>query len=301
MRITNKRGLPAYLVDWLKSDDYDYNYDPNTISATSILKPTRQQLITQRHVDDLEIDVLDLVANRYGNAIHDSVERIQTPGVQKERRVVRELTIEGQVWKITGKFDILVQDGDKFTLRDIKSTSVWSFIFGGKDEDYRTQLSIYRWLLSTECSVEQTAYIDFFFTDWQASKAKIDDTYPRNRIQPGYRIDLLSLEETEKLIRDKIIEIINNRDKPDDELPLCTKEELWAEEDTWAVMKIGNKRATKLCDSQKAALEYISNNSLKAEVVHREGKIKRCKYCSAAPFCNQFKDMRAKGLVDEWS
>lgn len=299
MKFTNKFNLPAYLVDWLKNDDYDYNHDPLTISATSLLKPTRASILTDRHVEALEIDVSDLIASRYGNAIHDSIERIETPGVSKEKRVSRTIEVAGVTFTVTGKYDLLVQEGDSHRIRDIKTTSVWAFIYGGKDEDYRGQLSIYRWLLSDKMKVEPTAYIDFFFTDWQSSKARNEADYPKRRINPGYKIDLLSLEDTEAMIRTKLAELVKYASVEDDELPFCTKKELWAEDDTYAVYKIGNKRATKVCDSEQQAEAYKLNNKINGFIQHRKGKVKRCKYCSAAPWCNQFTELLKQNLIDD--
>lgn len=298
MKYTNKLNLPAYLVDWLKNDEYDYNPDPNTVSATGLMKPLRVTVLTARHGDRLEVDVADLVASRYGNAIHDSIERVETPGVSKEVRTAKYITVDGVEFAVTGKYDLLVDNGNgTFTLRDIKTTSVWAYIYGGKDKDYQLQLSIYRWLLSDEKHIGDLAYIDFFFTDWQSSKARAEEDYPPNRIAPGYKIQLLPLEEIEKFIRAKLSQIVAFRDVPDDQLPECTKEELWADDDTYAVYKIGNKRATKVCDSKEQAEEYQSLNKISGYIQHRPGKVKRCKYCSAAPFCNQFAKLKAADLI----
>jgi hypothetical protein len=299
MRFTNKLNLPQYLVDWLENDNYDYIHAPNTVSATTLLKPLRAHIITSRHGEDLEVDVSELVASRYGNAIHDSVERIETPGVTKEQRVSRKVTIGDTEYTVTGKYDVLVEKDGVYTIRDMKSTSAWTFIYGGKDEDYRAQLSIYRWLLSQDKQVEPVAFIDFFFTDWQGIKARTEKGYPQSRIHAGYRIELLSLEETEAFIRSRLSALHLHRDLPEEQLPECTEEELWAEKDTYAVYKIGNKRATKVCDTKEEAIQYKDSHKLNGFVQERKGKVKRCKYCSAAPFCSQFKELQAKGLVAE--
>ena len=300
MKFTNKMNLPQYLVDWLKNDEYDYNPDPNTTSATGLMKPLRVSVLTSRHGANLEIDVADLVASRYGNAIHDSIERVNTPGTSKEVRTAKKITVKGVEFTVTGKYDLLIDNGNgTHTLRDIKTTSVWAYIYGGKDKDYQLQLSIYKWLLSDEKTIGDMAYIDFFFTDWQSSKARTEDKYPNNRIAPGYKIKLLSSEEVEKFIVSKLEQIVDFRDVPDDDLPFCTKEELWAEDDTFAVYKIGNKRATKVCDSKEEADQYQLANKISGHIQHRPGKVKRCKYCSAAPFCNQFTQLMEAGLIQD--
>lgn len=301
MKLTNKLSLPQYLVDWLSNDEYDYSKEDNTISATGLMKPIRVSIITKRHLDNLEMDVSELIASRMGNAIHDSIERIQTPGVSKEIRITRQLKIGNTDYTVTGKYDVLVKEADgTVTIRDIKTTSVWAFIYGGKDADYRTQLSIYRWLLSQTEVVNPVAFIDFFFTDWQSVKARTEDNYPSQRLKPGYKIELLSLEDTEKFIIERLTEFENHKDLPDNDLPECTAKELWADPDTWAVYKIGNtKRATKVCDSSAKAdfFKKTHKESSNLTVTHRPGKVKRCKFCPAAPFCDQHAALKAAGQI----
>ena len=299
MEYTNRYKLPQYLVDWLKNDDYDYNTDPFTISTTTLMKPVKAYWLTLRYGDDLVMDVTDLVASRLGSAIHDSIEQVATRNVSKEERVSKEIEIDGTKFTISGKYDVLTKENEKWIIRDIKTTSVWSFIYGGKDEDYRKQLSVYRWLLTQQHEIEPVAYIDFIFNDWQAVKAKTDDNYPDQRIKAGYKIDLWSLEETEKYVRSRVEHFFKFKDVADEALPICSKEELWASEDTFAVTKPDAKRATKICSSQEDAKKYIEDNKLKTAFIEfRQGKAKRCKYCSAAPFCQQFKNLSQTGLVD---
>ena len=83
MEYTNNLNLPQYIVDWLKNDDYDHDPDPYTISATTLMKPTRAFLLTTRHVNKLQQDVSDLIASKMGSAIHDSIESVKTESVQK--------------------------------------------------------------------------------------------------------------------------------------------------------------------------------------------------------------------------
>lgn len=301
IKFTNRYGLPKYLEDWLKADDYDHNSDEFTLSATTLMKPIRANILTKRYTDELEMDVSDLISSKVGNSIHNSIEQINTPNVNKEQRTTKKITIGDVTYTISGKYDILVMEDHQVTIRDIKTTSVWTFIHGGKDEDYQRQLSIYRWLLSDEYTVNPIAYIDFVFTDWQSAKAKIDKDYPPLRIKAGYPIKLMSLEEVESYIISRVKDFHTYKNVEDNDLPKCTKEELWATDDTFAVMKPGAKRALRVLDSHKEARAYISENALTgANIQIREGKAKRCKYCAAAPFCSQFSELLQQDQVDQW-
>jgi len=42
LRYANVSDVPLALAVFLATDSYDYNPDPNTVSATTLLKPIRQ-------------------------------------------------------------------------------------------------------------------------------------------------------------------------------------------------------------------------------------------------------------------
>lgn len=298
MKYTNQLNLPLYIFDWLVNDDYDHSMNPYAISATTLMKPTRASILTKRYVNQLQQDVSSLVASRLGTAIHDSIEKIQTPGIVKETRVSRSILLGETLFNITGKPDIQVDNYDgTWTLRDIKTTSVWSYVYRGKDEDYRLQLSIYRWLLSASKQMRDEGYIDFFFTDWQSSKARQDPQYPQQRIYPGYEIKLLPLDVTENYILGRLEELEQSRDVPDDDLPLCTMDELWADPETFAVTKHKAKRATKLCTTEAEAKDYMKQRKIAGYIERRPPKVKRCKYCAGYEVCSQRKAFTEQGLL----
>lgn len=300
MKYTNRLGFPEYICSWLKHDDYDHVVSENTFSATTLLKPVRVYWLSLRNNDNLQMDVSDLIASRIGTAVHDSIERIETDGVEKEIRLEKEIEIDGEVFIIRGKFDILEHQPDgSCTLRDIKTTSVWAYVFGTKDEEYRKQLSVYRWLLSdTGRDVNDVAYIDFFFTDWQSSKAKTDENYPKCKVTPGYKVELMSASETEDFIIDRVKNFHIYKDTEAKDLPPCEIKDLWASDAKWAVKKKGANRATKLCDSEEEAEAYIMNRGIKSAIIeYRAPKVKRCKYCTAWQFCSQGQDYSSRGLI----
>lgn len=300
MKVTNKKNLPEYIFQWLVKDNYDHNHDPYVISTTTLMKPVKVKVLYDRYYNQLEVDASDLVASRLGSAIHDSMEQVEVAGVVKEERVSRIMEINGSEYTITGKFDVLELDGKKGILRDIKTTSTWAYIYGSKDEDYIKQLSIYRWLLQDQYEIEE-GYIDFIFTDWQSSKAKQakkdGDNYPQDRILPGYKIQLMSLEETEAYIRTRLELFDSVRDNKDAQLPSCTPDELWSTEEKFAVYKKGAKRASRVLDSVENAKKYMTTKKIDGVIQHRPAMVKRCKYCAAFPFCTQGIALNHQGLV----
>lgn len=297
MQYTNKLNLPQYISDWLQFDSYDYSDDPHTLGATTLMKPIQAYWLTVRHADSFQIDVSDLVAAKFGTAIHDSIEQISTPNTSKEQRVQRIFSLGDVPYTIAGRYDVLVSKDGRWTIRDIKTTSVWAYIFGGKDAEYQKQLSIYRWLLSASMAVEQVGYIDFFFTDWQSSKAKQDKDYPQHRILPSYKVDLFSLDETEKYIHSRLSLLAKYEFISDDQLPPCTDDELWTTNEVFAVTRPSAKKATKLCSTRDEAVQYIKDKRIQASIELRPSKAKRCKYCPCYGLCKQGQDLKKQGRI----
>jgi hypothetical protein len=80
----------------------------------------------------------------------------------------------------------------------------------------------------------------------------------------------------------------------------CSDEERWTKPDTWAVMKKGAKRAVKVFDNNKDAVDHMLAMIPKSLLVgqyhiqERKGGRTRCEnYCSVADFCTQWAMERA--------
>ena len=284
MQYTNKHHLPAHICQWLTTDEYDYL--PGTISITTLIGPPRAWALKQRYHDALCMDYSDLMALRYGTALHDSLGSLAVvkPGDFRERRFTATL---GD-WTITGKPDA-VTDG---VLRDFKSTSVWKYTHGSF-HDYVLQLSGYRWLLAkNQISVPDTGYIDFLFTDWKRSDARKGGSYPPCRYAE-LKLALMSIEETEEWL----LERLRRFARADETLPYCTDEELWKPPTTYAVYKTPDaKKAFRVCTTHEEAQMIV--NAHGGIIRERIGKARRCAYCVAAPFCVQCEEMIRKDLVD---
>jgi len=285
MNYTNRYKIPAHICKWLELDPYDYN--PNVISATTLIGPARAYVLKKQHADDLTMDYSDLLAARYGTAIHDSLEKVGVYGEGdfKEQRYYAEVLGV----QISGKMDAVI-DG---VIRDNKSTSVWKFVKQEFD-DYIKQLSIYKFILHRNgIETESFGMIDFFFTDWKKSDAEKGGGYPPIRYQEQ-RLDTWQLEKTETFIQERITEFLF----AESSLPECSKEELWTRDEAWAVYaKAGQSRAKKICKTEAEAQEYIAANG--GVIEHRPGKVMRCNYCTAAPHCSQYRKLKEEGLIYE--
>lgn len=318
---SNNSGLSLSMAIWLATDGYVAPVDQfdgkEVISATTLLKPTRQLILGHRlPMKERVVDVSDQTAARYGHAIHDSIEnaivgnyrnamaslgypkavidrvRINpTPEDIKadssiipfytEQRLYRE--IDGVV--IAGKYD----QNFNGIIEDNKSTSVYGYMNGTNSKSHSHQLSIYRWL-NPDIVTEDFGRIQYIFTDWQSSMARSNPKYPNNRVIE-VKVPLLSISDTERLIRNKLHEIRTNSVLPERQLVHCTEEELWRSEPKYKYYskeesyKAG-KKSSKNFDNKIQAIQHKTAKGT-GIVVTVPGKVKRCNYCEAFATCSQ--------------
>lgn len=322
-KLTNINNLGLAMAVWLAHDTYSDGSSQfpgkDLISATSLLKPTRQLVLANRvPPQERSVDVADMISSRLGHAIHDSVEQAWRTGYQEsmrrlgypqkvidrvrinpqdhelkdgilpvylEQRYYREINIDGYQVIISGQFDQII-DGE---INDTKSTSVYAYMNRSKEKDYQLQGSIYRWI-NPEKVTSDIIRIQHVFTDWQRVKARTDPNYPQQRVVE-FKVKLLSLQETENWIRSKIKEIAANQDLPEPEIARCSDKDLWKSDPVYkyysdpAKAKEGG-RATKIFPNYPAAASHCSKMG-KGVVVTVPGQVKACGYCPAFTICTQ--------------
>ena len=84
--LTNRFNLPMSMAVFLAADDYDgpqAEEGVKVISATSLLKSTRQVVLGFRLPEDTFVDVSDLISSRMGQAYHTAVEYAWLSNLQK--------------------------------------------------------------------------------------------------------------------------------------------------------------------------------------------------------------------------
>lgn len=314
-QFTNLHNIDISMAVWLVHDDYDFLPRERAISATALLKPTRQIILSGRVTGESLEDLSGRISMRLGHAIHDSIEHAWKTGYKRSLsllglpdKVIDRFKINpkpedlqpGDIpvyieqrgyrkigdWTISGKLDMAV-DG---RLKDAKSTSVFSFIKGNKDENYRLQLSFYRWLHSDKITQDE-GDIQFVFTDWQKSMVNTIPGYPPIRIV-NHTVSLYSEEETETIIASKLEDLVRYQDASQDALPRCTDEELWRSEPVYKYYSDPTKtdgRATKNFDSLIEANNHLAEKR-KGVVKTVPGQVKACLYCRAFDICEQRKE-----------
>lgn len=323
MKLTNKYSIDLPIAVWLLQDGYKSGADKappgELISVTTLMKPTRQ-LILQRKVDkELEtLDISELIASRVGHGLHDSLERAWTEGNWKRSMkrlgysddVINNIVInpkpeevknnqipvylEQRGFKvfqnlvITGQLDFAI-DG---AYRDFKTTSTYSYTSGKKDDDYVLQGSLYRWIMP-ELIQKDKMRIEFIFTDWLKYRAKIDPNYPQARATHK-EFTLLSMEETEQWVIEKLSEIRENVGKSQKDMIRCNDNELWKSKDTYkyyARQETANKngRCTKRFENHSDAILHLEDKG-KGVIKIDPGEVKACPFCPAFTVCDQRKE-----------
>lgn len=318
MKVTNQNNLPLDLAVWLMHDEYDHVDDPRYISATSLMKPIRQTILASRIPYEMrEMDIASLISSTMGTAFHDSIERAWRTGAKKalqklgypakiyeniainptdaflqanldaipvyiEQRTIKE--IDG--WKVGGKFDMII-DG---RLKDHKSTSVWAYIMGTKDEDYALQGGIYRWL-NPDKIIDDHMFINFIFTDWQSSMVAQNPNYPKTKLLE-YPVLMLDVDKVEAWIRQRLRDLTRLWNADEEDLPRCTDKELWMSDPKFKYYSDPAKanepgaRATKNFDNLAEANAFLSSKG-KGVVKTVPGEPKACGYCPAFAVCSQ--------------
>ena len=304
----NKHKFSKIVRMWLEANDYDHH--PGTRSASALIAPVRKTILYERHPDELDVDYEDLIAPRYGDALHASLEKVfkGKKGFDTERRMFGNVHIDGPAYIISGKFDLLVkQPQNKLHLWDGKSTSAWGIIYGSHKADWSKQISIYRWLIYNDphyenWSVDDVANIFAWCTDWQRSRAKQSKDYPATRVVE-MTVDLMPYEETEAFIKERLRGLLQAEKLQDQNLPYCTNEELWKDPDEYAVMKEGRKSAVRAhFKSEEECNEFIATvtkDQDKHYIEARPSKARRCGYCGARPVCHQYRELKAQDLIEE--
>jgi hypothetical protein len=315
--ITNTGDISLTLAVWLLHDEYDYVDAENYISATALMKPLRHLVLPSRiPAEQRTSDVEDFISRALGHSLHDSIEKAWTKGYAKslaklgypqdvidrvrinptpeevrasnsiipvymEQRTLR--TFQG--YTIGGKFDFVAEG----IVQDLKSTTAYTWLAGTKDDDYRLQMSLYKWL-NPDKITEDFGRINFIFTDWQRAQARQNPRYPQRRVLHK-DIPLMTLAQTEDWISAKLAQVEKYRAAPEHQIPECTVDELWQGDPQYKYYadptKTQGRSSKNFTDPIEARKFMAEEKSGKGVIITIPGEPRRCAYCDAFPVCTQ--------------
>lgn len=259
--------------------------DKLRFTVTTLSNPAYKYKLSKKYSDhpDMVVDVADYFLSFRGQMMHKALQDVGLSNAFQEPRI--GLNIDG-VW-LSGRPDIIVPRA----IEDFKMKTVEAF-WNLRDTviDLEKQFNPYRYILTSVFGMpieRLTGHI--FLMNWTIMKAKTEGNYPA---KPHFEIDvpLWSLQDTLAYLKERI----NLFCLPIDKVPICTPVERWKRETVFAVRKPGDKKATKNCDTEEQAKEYIQavnankpdNKKVPYEIIEKPGVDVRCtRYCNVNRFC----------------
>lgn len=268
------------------------------MSVTELINSPRIVQLANRYPDKLKKDTIESsLPALLGTATHDMFERhlrqydVAHPNSYLVER--RMLTVHqaqsGRLVRVAGRFDILERE---HVLWDVKQTSTFKFVKGNV-QDFEDQLNLYAYMLAKDGIMIDKLMILAVFPNWDKyERQRQGGTYPPNKMT-AYQFELWPFDKREQFFDDRV----NVHDAasvlPDDQLPLCTDDEMWATPTKWALLASKNaKRATRLFDNKQDAIDYQTEHDMPSSIIkERPGTRIRCEnWCKAAPVCDQYKE-----------
>jgi len=285
MNYTNRHNLPPALARLLELPERPV--EPDVVHVTDLAGSMRIAILKRRHALETIKDVADMFWMFNGNVVHSLLAKTEGDDEFVEEKVTHRLgkyTLSGTADKHKG-----------VGIVDWKYTSVWAYVFGGYDE-WEPQLNVYNYMWLKEMGFSAEYLEDWLvLRDWSESRAETDSTYPKvffqKLSQPIWTSDV-----TEKYLETRLATFDLCMNMADDELPPCTSNQMWQRDESYAVMKKGNKKASKLfkvegnknAEEEAKAHVEIQKKPGDYEVEYRPGDRVRCRRnaCGVASWCN---------------
>lgn len=284
--LTNRLDLPQPFVD---AASRRRGVIPRTYSCTQMLKGVCETVLSRRHYDEIVEDVADKVWAIFGTAVHSILENAaESPSQLKEGAI----SVDVGNYTLTGIFDLY--DDSTGTVVDYKTAG--TIKYQKQDfEDYRKQTLIYCWMLRQIGFNAHRGQIIMILRDWVKSKAKFDTDYPDCQVQKvTFEFTDDDFKQIEHFIKAKFDAIDFASKLPDEKLIPCDESERWHKDDSWAVVRDGNKKAYRVLYDEQEAEEMAKSLSWSDKRYHvefRKGEDTKCEsYCAVRQWCPLWSD-----------
>jgi hypothetical protein len=255
------------------------------LSATELINSPRIVQLRKKYDEQITSDVSDMIWSIFGTAIHSVLEQGKDDNHLVEERIHAEL--DG--WHLSGAIDLqrVVEDG--IEISDYKTVGVWSVM--NEKKEWEEQLNIYAWLVEKVKGIPVVRLnIVAIVRDWNRRDAGTRQGYPEAPVAV-LDIALWSMEKREEFIRSRIHEHSEAlfATETNEELPLCTPDQMWEKPTMYAVKKEGASRAKSVhveLDDAEVALEK-AGKGYQLEI--RQGDRTRCStFCPVSQWCDQY-------------
>jgi hypothetical protein len=285
MKITNKFNIPQTFINIL--DRPTYSKGKANLSVTQLLNSPKIVALTKKFEDEIEQDASDMVWSIFGSAVHNILEHGKDDNHIVEQRIHKEY--DG--WNISGAIDLQVVNENGIDVKDYKTTTVWAVM--NEKIEWEVQLNIYAGLVEDVKKIPVTSVgIVAIIRDWNRRESTTREGYPEAPIKE-IPIRLWSKEERDQYISKRIAlhSACDFAIETDGSLPDCTPDEMWEKPTTYAIKKVGNKRAFKVYETEKDALDAIADMEKTYEIEVRPGERTRCtNFCPVSQYCEQYRN-----------
>jgi hypothetical protein len=273
---TNIHGLPQALVDAIVKDSYVGGGD---ISVTTLTDTPQRRVLKKKYSKLIVEDVIEKMFSLYGQIVHGILERSEKKAVVEER-----LYMEVNGWQLSGQLDRLLTE--EKAIEDWKTLSV----FKKNTDGFEKQLNVYRLLAHKNGYEVNHLRVLAFYRDWRSFEQKRGGDYPEIPFKT-IEIPVWTIEEAEAYVASRIA-MHQSADRG--EVTECTDEDRWKSQTTYALIKEGGKRATKVALTK----EELGEPAKGFVIEERRGEYRRCaEFCEVAPFCPQL--LKEKKLEEE--
>lgn len=280
MDYTNRFSLPEEVCKALSKDRYikDVENRQTDFSITTLIAPVQQTILKKRYPNCGTSDYIDNLWSMFGSICHSLLEEHASDESLVEERFYLEVngkTISGQVDHLKNNI-----------ITDYKTTSAYK-VQKGEVIEWTQQLNCYSQLARANGHKVESIRIIAIIRDWSETEAIKGNGYPKAPIMV-IPIPLWTEQDTIAFINQKVNALIEAEKQTDDGLPECSLADMWADETTYACMKLEAKRATRVFTDKKEAEQFCLDKPENI-VVERLGKRRRCeKYCLVNSKCFQF-------------
>lgn len=276
---TNKLNLPQQVINMMKRNTYDSG--DSAFSVTQLIDSPRIVQLKARH--DYEMDYASLWASFVGDLLHAALETGEKEGLREQRLYAQ---IHGVI--VSGQLDRYYIGSD--ILLDYKTGGEAS-LFKFAKPSWERQLNCYAALARRYGLTPKVLQVLRFAVDW------------RDDWTGGTPTDLIEIPmwgdiAAEFYLEDRV-DLHRAAEKcTDEELPLCTAEEMWEKPKTYAVMRKGVRRAQRVLDSYVACEDWMLEHDLdlndkKYSIEERPGERTRCeRFCICKDKCSQYKEYK---------
>ena len=280
MKLTNENNTHLIMAAYLASDSYDYQ--PDSISATTLMKPIRQQILGSRSTQ--VNDISRFTKSRIGTSIHDGVEKVWTTGAYKKSmralsysekdidniRVNPGYDLVDGNWELDPSIDrlaLFMNEPDMIPVYvEIRtSKEIDGYIITGKFDSVTNgtvgdikSTSTWTWINQSKTDDYQ---IQGSIYKWlnpgiiTGDEINIHSVFTdwaegKAKFDSKYpqsqfltqKYPLWSIEETEVYIKNKLVELSKYKDGPEGDLPACSDKDLWRRPPVYKYYKNPSKR-----------------------------------------------------------